>query len=192
MSITKGIHPILDELKAIYEHPYRAYHNLDHIHNMLERLTESERFAEHPHRIVLAIWFHDIVYDPTRSDNEVKSAEFWIRKMTPYLLEEPLTWGKIAILATINHFPNSDPDIQLLLDLDLVGLGASWEIFQKNSAQIRQEYAHVSDDAFREDRKGFLEKMLERPRLFGTEYWHNLLEKRAKENLRRAIQCLAE
>lgn len=198
MGITADIHripaayQILDELEIIYGHPSRAYHNLEHIHNMLKKLTESERFAKHPHRIILGIWFHDAIYDPTRTDNEVKSAEFWIRKMTPYLPEEPLTWGKMAILATINHFPNPDPDIQLLLDLDLAGLGASWEVFQENSEQIRQEYEHVSDDDFRKGRKAFLEKMLERPRLFGTEYWHNLLEERARANLRKAIQCLVE
>lgn len=121
--------PILDELRIIYEHPSRAYHNLEHIYSMLENLTESERFAENPHRIILAIWFHDVIYDPKRNDNELKSAQFWIRKMTPYLLEDLLQWGKRAILSTIDHYPNHDLDIQLLLDLDLASLGASWEIF---------------------------------------------------------------
>lgn len=192
MGIIADTQPILDELRIMYEHPSRAYHNLDHIHNMLEKLTESERFAEYPHRIILAVWFHDAIYDPTRTDNEVKSAELWIRKMTPYLLEEPLKWGKMAILATIDHFPNPDPDIQLLLDLDLASLGAPWEVFQENSEQIRQEYEHVSDDAFREDRKTFLEKMFKRPRLFGTKYWYNLLEERARDNLMKAIIMLLE
>ena len=184
--------PILNKLRIIYEHPSRTYHNLQHIHSMREKLTESERFAENPHRILLAIWFHDIVYDAKRTDNELKSAEFWIRKMTPYLLEDPLQWGKMAILATIDHYPNPDSDIQLLLDLDLASLGASWETFQENSEQICQEYGHVPDDIFREGRKTFLTKMLERPRLYGTEYWHNLLEKQARENMEKAIKCLTE
>ncbi len=188
MSIVAETQPVLDELRIVYEHPSRAYHNLDHIHNMLKKLTESEKLAEHPHRIILAIWFHNAIYNPARTDNEVKSAEFWIRKMTPYLLEEPLKWGKMAILATINHFPNPDPDIQLLLDLDLASLGASWEVFQENSEQIRQEYIHVSNDDFRKGRKVFLEKMLKRPRLFGTEHWHNLLEKQARNNMEKTLE----
>ncbi len=186
------IQPILDELQVIYEHPSRAYHNIEHIRNMLEKLAVPGHLANNPDRIRLVIWFHDIVYDPTRTDNEVKSAEFWIRKMTPYLLEDPLQWGKMAILATIDHYPNPDPDIQLLLDLDLAELGASWEVFQKNSEHIRQEFIHVPDDLFREGRKAFLNKMLERPRLYGTEHWHNLLEERARANMKRAIKCLAE
>lgn len=186
------VKPILDELRAIYEHPSRTYHNLDHIHNMLQKLIESEQFAEHPHRIILAIWFHDIVYNAKRTDNELKSAEFWMRKMTPYLLDEPLQWGKRAILATIKHLPNSDFDIQLLLDLDLASLGAPWDTFCENTHQIRQEYIHVPDDIFREGRKSFFKKMLKRPRLYGTEYWHNLLEEQAKENMKKAIKCLPE
>lgn len=186
------IQPILNDLQSIYEHPSRVYHNIDHINNMLEKLTESEHLAEHPHRIVLSIWFHDAVYDATRSDNELKSAEFWIRKMTSYLLDEPLQWGKRAILATIDHLPNSDPDIQLLLDLDLVSMGSSWELFQENTEKIRQEYIHVPDETFRKGRATFLETFLKRPRLFGTKYWYNLLEEKARDNIGRAIQCLTE
>lgn len=184
--------PILDELRVIYEQESRTYHNIDHIRNMLIKLDESAHFAMQRDRILLAIWFHDAVYDATCTDNEVKSAKLWIRKMTPYLLEEPLQWGKRAILATINHYPNPDSDIQLLLDLDLAGLGASWEIFQRNSEQIRQEYIHVPDDIFREGRKNFFAKMLNRPKLYGTTYWHNMLEKRARENMEKAIKCLME
>jgi len=186
------IQPILDELRIIYKHPSRTYHNFEHIDNMLNKLTESEEIAENPHRIFLAIWFHDVVYDAKRTDNEVKSADFWIRKMTAYLEQEPLQWGKRAILATINHYPNSDSDIQLLLDLDLASLGASWDIFQENSKQIRQECIHVPDDLFREGRKSFLEGMLERPRLYGTDYWYNLLEAQARENIKKGIRCLVE
>lgn len=186
------LHVVYDELRSVYEHPSRAYHNLEHINNMKRWLTESEQFAKNPHRIILAIWFHDVIYDPKRSDNELKSAEFWIRKMTPFLPEEPLRWVKLAILATINHYVNPDPDIQLLLDLDLASLGALWETFCENTHQIRQEYIHVPDKDFREGRKLFLQKMLDRPQIYGTGYWHNRLEDQARENIKKAIKCLPE
>ncbi len=181
------IRVIYDELRHIYEQPSRTYHNLEHINNMKGWLTESEQFAENPQRIKLAIWFHDAVYDPKRSDNELKSAEFWIRKMTSLLPEEPLQWVKLAILATINHYPNADPDIQLLLDLDLASLGASWEIFQENSDQIRQEYIHVPDKDFREGRKLFLQEMLDRSRIYGTNFWYDKLEHHARNNIKRSL-----
>ena len=36
----------------------------------------------------------------------------------------------------------------------------------------------------------FLQKMLDRPRIYGTEYWYNLLEERARENMKKAIKLL--
>jgi predicted metal-dependent HD superfamily phosphohydrolase len=140
----------------------------------------------------LAIWFHDAVYDPKRQDNELKSSQLWALKMAPFLPNEAIKWGKMAILATIAHYPNSDPDIQLFLDLDLASLGESWETFQTNTEHIRQEYSHVSDDDFRKGRADFLTEFLKRPRLYGTEYWHNRLEEQARDNIKKAIKCLTE
>jgi predicted metal-dependent HD superfamily phosphohydrolase len=60
---------------ALYNEAHRAYHTLTHIDSMLTldgrgRIVESDA-------IELATWFHDAVYDPTRSDNEERSAEMF-------------------------------------------------------------------------------------------------------------------
>ena len=180
---------ILNELRKIYGYSDRAYHNQDHIDSMLAKLEESRHIAEHPDRLTLVIWFHDAVYDPKRNDNELKSAELWSLKMRSYLDEEPVQWGSRAILATIDHWPNFDSDIQLLLDLDLAALGALWEVFQKDSQNIRQEYKHIPDDLFLAGRKEFLKKLLERKRIYGTDYWHERLENKARENIERTLDA---
>jgi predicted metal-dependent HD superfamily phosphohydrolase len=180
---------VLEELKAVYENPSRTYHNFNHIQGMLDRLEESRHLAEHPHRIELAIWFHDAVYDSKASDNEIKSAELWTRKMALFLDDEPLEWGRRAILATIDHLPNDDPDIQLLIDLDLAPLGAPYEAFEATTENVYQEYSHLSRHDFHEGRKEFLSKLIGRPRLFGTEFWHSRLEKQARENIGRVINA---
>lgn len=185
---------IIAELREIYEDPARRYHNINHIESMLDNLDLSVhlQLVKHPVRVRNAIWFHDAVYDATRTDNEIQSSALWMRKMTPLLVDEPLQWGKRAILATIEHLPNDDPDIQLLLDLDLASLGASWEVFQANTQAIRREYSHVSDEDFRKGRLDFLEGMLARRQIYGTKYWHEKLEQKAIENLEKAIKCLVE
>jgi len=154
---------------------------------MLDRLRESEHLATHPYRIELAIWFHDAVYDGTRNDNELKSAELWTRKLALFLEDDPLEWGRRAIMATIDHLPNDDPDIQLLLDLDLAPLGAPYEAFKATTAAVRQEYSHVSDEAFRDGRKQFFTNLIKRERLYGTDFWHDRLEQNARDNIRREI-----
>lgn len=181
------IDPVLKYLRTIYRHPSRAYHNIDHIHGMLDRLDESRDLAEHPHRIELAIWFHDAVYDAKASDNEIKSAELWTRKMALFLDDEPLEWGRRAIIATIDHLPNIDPDIQLLLDLDLAPLGVPYEAFKADTAAVRQEYSHVSDEAFKDGRRAFFSKLIKRPRLYGTDFWYERMENQARDNLKRVI-----
>ncbi len=182
------ISSVLDELKQIYEHPSRIYHNIHHINTMLEKLKECQHLTKHPFRIEWAIWFHDSVYDATAHNNEIKSSELWIRKTALYLDEDTLEWGRRAILATIDHVLNSDIDIQILIDLDLAGLGADYKTFCDNTEKIRQEYCHVPIDQFTKGRAEFLKKILKRRRIFGTDFWHDRLEEQARSNLQRATQ----
>lgn len=184
---TRQIESVIQELKTVYANPSRFYHNLDHIYGMLDRLDKCCPLAIHPHRIKLAIWFHDAVYDPKASDNEIKSAELWDRKMPLFLDEAILEWGRRAILASIDHLPNKDHDIQLFLDLDLAPLGDPWETFQAAGEALRKEASHLDTNTFNKRRKKFLEHVLERPRIFGTNFWHSHLEEQAQENIRRAI-----
>lgn len=190
MDVTStAVAEILDELRIVYNHPARFYHDIEHINDMHEKLNESKHLAVYPDRIILVIWFHDAVYDPTRQDNELKSAELWSHKMQGHINEDAIIWGKRAILATIDHLPNTDKDIQLLLDLDLAPLGASWEQFQFNTKQIRQEYIHVPDYLFQEGRRHFFRKFLARKRIYGTDYWHDRLGAKARENMERELNA---
>jgi len=90
-------------------------------------------------------------------------------------------------MATIDHLPNSDSDIQLLLDLDLIPLGAPYEAFKATTAAVRQEYSHISDKAFKDNRRAFFSKLIKRPRLYGTDFWYERMENQARDNIKREI-----
>lgn len=184
-SKTHRLESILAELKEIYSDPARSYHNMDHINGMLDRLKESSSI--NTYRIELVIWFHDAVYNTRATDNEIKSAELWMKKMPLFLEEEPLEWGKRAILATIDHLANNDPDIQLLLDLDLAPLGAPYEAFTATTDAIRNEYGYVPFDVFHFGRRAFYTKMLKRKHIFGTQFWYDRLEIQARSNMEREL-----
>ena len=54
------------DLVARYQEPHRRYHTLEHIMEVLERVTGTE--------VELACWFHDVIYDTKASDSEARSA----------------------------------------------------------------------------------------------------------------------
>jgi predicted metal-dependent HD superfamily phosphohydrolase len=63
-------------LVAAYTAPGRHYHNLAHIEDCLGALARVENLSAAEREILSeAIWWHDVVYDATRSDNEELSAQ---------------------------------------------------------------------------------------------------------------------
>jgi len=67
---------VYDDLVERYSEPHRHYHDLRHVSRCLMELDEARSQADNPFEVELAIWFHDAVYDPRRSDNEEASARY--------------------------------------------------------------------------------------------------------------------
>jgi len=64
-----------DELVVAYTAPGRHYHNLAHIKDCLGALARVDNLSAAEREILThAIWWHDVVYDATRADNEELSA----------------------------------------------------------------------------------------------------------------------
>jgi predicted metal-dependent HD superfamily phosphohydrolase len=180
-----------DWLTEQYEQPWRAYHNLSHIERMF-RVWDSlggEPAGIDSHVILLAIWFHDAVYDPKRNDNEARSAEEAARRLPTFGVGE-VTIARVerVILATAaHHVEEGDPDTALLLDLDLEILGATTKEYEAYSRAIRQEYRFVAEEAYRAGRTQVLTRFLERSRIYRTPSLFMRCEVRARENLEREI-----
>ncbi len=199
-----GGHPqIADDgftiLAKLYSHPPRAYHTMGHISWCLDLLREmfpSEARAANPvvyDRIELALWFHDCVYDAKRKDNEVQSARVLIGMATMLGLDSKLADDAAKDVEATTHTDWKTPrdfPTQWVLDLDLASLGFAPEVFDKNSAQIREEYSFVPDEAFRIGRKAALQGFLDRPRLYLTNECFERFEARARDNLKRSIEAL--
>jgi predicted metal-dependent HD superfamily phosphohydrolase len=172
-----------------YGEPHRAYHDLAHIAEVLRwfDVVADEVGWHAPRDVYDAILFHDVIYDPTRSDNEARSAE---------LAREHGASERTAalILLTAKHGSISDTeadhDAAHFLDADTAILGASPSEFDAYDAAIAVEYKHVPPDAYRAGRRAFLEKMHARPRLFLTDFFHARLDAPARSNLARAISRL--
>ena len=64
----------MQELRARYAEPHRAYHTWHHIEDMLGRFAAIADGLRDREAFELAILFHDAVYDPKAGNNEEQSA----------------------------------------------------------------------------------------------------------------------
>ncbi len=166
----------------------RSYHNLRHIEAVLETylVLADDLDPLDAARVVLALCYHDAVYDPRAADNEAQSAAFARTSLNPLGIEESdLAEIERLILVTRDHRA-FDPLGALVADADLAILAASPREYDAYAVAIRQEYAHVPDDAYRAGRKRVLKGLLAR-RLFTSPL---LDEAAARSNIEREIAGL--
>ena len=67
--------PHLDTLLRGWHEPHRAYHGPDHLRDCLGRLDEAAVTGSVHDLAEVALWYHDVVYQPGAPDNEARSAE---------------------------------------------------------------------------------------------------------------------
>lgn len=182
------------ELLAAYGEAGRHYHGLDHIAALLGLADTHRGRLRDPASIMLAILFHDAVYDPKRSDNEVRSAEL-ARAMLTELGARPALAERVADLVDLTRHGAAEPssadtDALYFLDWDLSVLGATPPIYDAYAAAIRREYAHVSDDAYRAGRSNVLGGFLAQPTIYRTPEFKRLWEAPARANIERELAKL--
>jgi len=176
--------PALATLLARYAEPQRHYHTLQHLEECLTAFDLLRGQARHPGQVELALWYHDAVYDPHRRDNEALSADLAAQALRSAGADEGLVERiRWLIMATEGHDDGGDGDCAILLDVDLAILGAAPQRFLEYERQIRAEYAHVPDDAYRAGRGRVLAGFLARPRIYKTAPFREQYEQQARRNL---------
>lgn len=181
-----------DEVITRYREPQRSYHTLQHLDECIRWLEPVLGLAEAPGEVEIALWFHDAVYEPKRSDNEDESARLAQRALAAGGVTEA-TIARVCrfIMVTQHAALPSTPDEQLIVDIDLAILGAAEARFAEYEAQIRREYNWVPGWLFRRKRKAILREFIARAPLYGTACFHDRLEAQARRNLARAIGVVA-
>lgn len=170
-------------IATAYAEPQRHYHTLTHISDIVgqfERLRD--RFAM-PESVLLALFFHDIVYDPARQDNEAQSAAMLCERL-PDIDGAVLNHACFCIWESKGHKATGDADTDLFLDLDMSILGAPWEDYLKYAKGVAREYLPVyGAEAYAAGRPTlFLEPTLAHERIFLTEPFA-ASESQARHNL---------
>ncbi len=173
-----------DMIRTLYTHPPRAYHTLDHIAQVLDEFDLVFRLADDRDAVEMALWLHDCVYIAARPDNEDRSAD--AAAMIGGLLgcsPEFLAKVRAGIMATRHSSDPGKGDPALVADIDLTILGSSREQYDEYRRQIRAEFAFADDEPFRVGRMAFVQRMLDKPRIYATPHYARALEDRARDNL---------
>jgi len=201
------------ELCAMLGAPDRFYHGVSHPAQLwrthsVYATAEGFLAPEVETLIACAVAYHDCVYDSRSRDNEELSAEIWMRASSGSLLRAAnRLWVAETILATRDqlgyYFESAEgavkrdlrPSAALLerariwvLDLDLTPLGASAEDFDRDTASLRLEAAHLSDAEWEIGRLFFLQRFAEAPQIFRSPTLAAIFEAPARSNIARHLR----
>jgi len=177
------------DLLTRWSEPTRHYHTTEHLAFMLDVIEDASALADDATAVRLAAWFHDAIYDPVASipgANEHASADLAAALLPRIAVarEQTAEVVRLVLLTADHRVAPADRNGALLADADLAILGASAERYRRYAAAIRDEYAHVPDDAFAAGRSAVLAKLLELDPIFQLAPHREAWEARARENMR--------
>lgn len=139
----------------------------------------------------LAMWFHDAVHDGEAGRDEERSADLADARLAGHLDAAAVAEVVRLVLVTTDHSPaTGDGPGALVSDADLAILGSAPDRYARYVRQVRAEYAHVPDDAFRTGRAAVLRGLLTGGALFLTPQGAALWEDRAHANLTAELATL--
>lgn len=179
------------EIDKNYSSKKRHYHTLQHLDNLLSQLTEIKSEIQNWETTLFTLFYHDIIYNSIKSDNEEKSAELAEKRMKQISVsKDKIEMCKKQILATKSHIKSIDSDTNYFTDVDLSILGQNWETYLLYCKNVRKEYSVYPDLVYNIGRKKVLNQFLKMENIFKTDYFFKNYNKQAKKNVQKEIDLL--
>ena len=178
------------EIFENYNNADRAYHNLNHVYQLVKQIEQHKSSIVNPEALLFAAFYHDIIYDVTRQDNELQSAALAEKRLTELNADQSvINMAVKAIKQTASHAKTEIFDIDLFLDIDRLILSAGEEDYLQYVRQIRLEYDIFSDKIYNVVRKQLIRKYLSLPEIYYTTIFKKN-EQRARQNLEKELMLL--
>lgn len=118
------------------------YHTCKHVFYLFQNADYNEIELEPWEK--LALFFHDVIYNPGKWRSEILSGQFMRALCEPYLRLEMVNKAEYAIQQTANFLkPIVSEDVYKILDLDLIGFAAKEKDFLKSNDDIEHEFVRV-------------------------------------------------
>jgi predicted metal-dependent HD superfamily phosphohydrolase len=185
------IEQVWTEIEKSYSNPKRSYHTLSHLQQFYNELEAARDAIQNPDALLFSLFFHDLVYNPLRRDNEERSIIIAENRLAtidvPPALIQTCT---DLIMATKSHAKSQDHDTNIFTDADLSILGQSPDVYDAYTVGIRKEYILYSDMLYKPGRKAVVQHFLSQDRIYKTDHFFKKYESLAKENLQRELLSL--
>ena len=181
------------EIERKYTSSRRHYHNLHHIQALLQLCETYAGQFQDREVVEYAVFYHDIIYNVLRKDNEPRSALLAVKRLQALgVPADKVEAVKLFIEATQTHTVSGavihTTDLQLFLDFDMSVLGASWDEYEAYTRQVRREYRIYPDKLYNAGRRQFLQHCLQTEFIFQSQLFRELYEARARENMARELE----
>lgn len=180
-----------EEIVTKHTEPSRHYHKLSHLEDLYDQLLAVKGKIENWNTVLFTLFYHDIIYNSSKSNNEEKSAALAKKRMQQ--IEVPNDEIELCIkqiIATKKHLKSEDSDTNYFTDADLSILGRDSESYYKYCEKIRREYAIYPMFIYKRGRKKVVKHFLSMERIYKTEAFFNKYEKQAKSNLQAELDSL--
>lgn len=185
------VEELWQEIEGAYSNSNRHYHNMTHLESMINNAFKYKDKIKDLDTILFSIFYHDIIYDIKSKDNEEKSAEFAVDRLSKLGLQsDKIVKCRKQIIATKNHNKNVNKDTNYLLDFDLAILGDTPQNYREYTMKIRKEYAIYPDFIYKNGRKKVIQYFLNMDNIFKTEDFQEKFEKEARDNLTMELERL--
>ena len=155
----------------------------------MEQLTTVKTEIASWDAILFSLYYHDIVYNTLKTDNEEKSAELAEKRMKEILVPvDIIELTRQQIIATKSHNTSANKDTNYFTDADLSILGSDWGEYTVYFNKIRKEYAVYPAMMYNPGRKKVLQHFLQMERIFKTEIFCKKYEEQAKYNIEQELK----
>jgi len=167
-----------------YNEPQRHYHTLAHIDHCLAMFDQCKSLVTNPDALEIAVWFHDVIFEPGKNDNEARSAELYAELSAGVHADEfRALVGKLIMATLHNQCSLDDSDAGYMVDIDLSSFGLPWEDFMRDSLHLREESAQLSDADYNRKQGEFRSCLAARPHFYQTDFFRRIYEQQARDNL---------
>lgn len=180
------------EIAFFYSEPHRAYHTLSHLVHCFQQLDLAANLLRNRDAVEIALWFHDIVYQPGSSSNELESARLFANRAKRWLSPNLVSEVYDLIMVTVHRTIPRAHDAIYVSDIDLSSLGLPWERFLAASNNVRTEQFQLPDHIFYPRHVRFLRFLLARPRIFFSDLFFSRYEHVARQNITHFVNVLTE